>query len=144
MEDDIKALRGEVEKIYGMKSIQSIGNETPYVENQVTEHSRSSYDFITAGQPSSFQARIEYTSMQDWLKAQKTLRGVLGVSNIEVLSLTSRQAEIKVHFQGRFDDMATDMSRKGYNIQETSKTGRYLIYSARQSVYNKNGGIVYR
>lgn len=134
-----------MEVIYGLQPIRAIGNDnyqeySPTVTEQAVQYERPANN----GSQSSFQARIEYTSMQEWIKAQKTLRSVRGVSTIDVLSLTPRQAEMTIHYQGNFDDVATAMTQTGYNIQPTSKMGRYVIYSSRHSAYNENGGIVYR
>ena len=82
--------------------------------------------------------------MQDWITLQKELRAMHYVADLEVLSLSSHQAEIKISHSGVFEDLATAMTQQGYNIQPSPKVGRYIIYKGRQSAYNQNGGIVYR
>ncbi|MBL4589891.1 MAG: DUF2066 domain-containing protein [Alphaproteobacteria bacterium] len=137
-----------IELLQGITSVHSIGNNQldlnpninidPY---QQQEYASNAAPVVATG---SFQARIEYTSMQDWITLQKELRAMHYVANLEVLSLSSRQAEIKISHSGAFEDLATAMTQQGYNIQPSPKAGRYTIYKGRQSAYNQNGGIVYR
>ncbi len=130
-----------VELIHGLNSVRSIGYaSTPVQEGLYEPYTREEKNT----ESSTFQARIEYTSMQDWVKAQKVLRSIPSISALNVLSLTSREAELKIHYKGTLENVASAMTQKGYNIQATSKAGRYLIYTGRQSAYNQNGGIVYR
>jgi len=142
-----------LEMIYKLQPVHAIGSppSDQYAENRQTQevlsNRPSSYvstNTGVGGPTASFQGRIEYTSMQEWLRSQKTLRRVRGVTSLDVLSLTPTQAEVKVQYQGAFDSLATAMMDAGYNIQPTSKAGRYQIYSSRRSVRNQNGGVVYR
>lgn len=127
--------------IAGIHPIKMVGQHanSPNVQYQSSNEGANAQ-----GYQSTLQARLEYTSMQDWLKAQQMMRNVANVKKIDVLSLTPRVAEVKLNYVGTIDDLATAMMEKGYNIQPTTKTGRYLIYSGRAAAYNQNGGMVYR
>lgn len=133
-----------VEFIHGLGSVRNIGrSEAAVLSTDTTPSQQYSFDPSQINQ-TSLQARIEYTSMQEWVMAQKALKAVSGVSKLDVLSLTPRHAEIKLSFHGGLDNMATAMAQKGYNLQQTDKPGRFLIYSGRGGQYNQQGGVVYR
>lgn len=131
-----------VEFIHGLGSVRSVGVEAVAV---IDEPAPTEYSFNTdALSQTNFQAKIEYTSMQEWVMAQKALKSVPGVSRLDVLSMTPRQAEIKLSFHGGLDNVATAMTQKGYNLQETDKLGHFVIYTGRGGKYNQQGGVVYR
>jgi len=58
---------------------------------------------ITAGQDNNLQARVRFTSMEEWIETQKKLRRVQGVLDIRLLSLKSSQAHIELIFNGNED-----------------------------------------
>ena len=147
-----------VEMIYGLNPVRAIGSlqqiashegmdrqdslSTQYASGEQT--SKGIWDRSSGTASGKFQARIEYTSMQEWMRAQKTIRSVQSIKNVNVLSMSPKQAEITIEHYGQFEDVATDMTKAGYHIQPTSKAGRYMITSSRRSAYNQNGGVVYR
>lgn len=48
----------------------------------------------------SLKARIRFSSMQEWIETQSALERVQGMTDMKILSLTPRMAEIEISFRG--------------------------------------------
>jgi len=48
----------------------------------------------------SLKARVRFSSMQEWIETQSALERVQGVTDMKLLSLTPRMAELEINFKG--------------------------------------------
>lgn len=56
-----------------------------------------------ASEDNALAARVRFETMQEWVETQQALRNVPGVNDVKLLSLTPRQADIQLLFQGGED-----------------------------------------
>ena len=66
---------------------------------------------VSAGEDNNLQARIRFSSMNEWIETQKKLRRVQGVLDIRLLSLKQNQAYIELVFKGNEDRLRLALSQ---------------------------------
>lgn len=76
----------------------------------------------TATHPGSYNAgtylpvRVRYGNLQEWTLLKSALGGVRGVDEVDVQSMSARQADINLVFQGEEDNLKRALSRAGFTL----------------------------
>lgn len=89
---------------------------------------------VSAGQDNSLQARVRFSSMNEWIETQKKLRRVQGVLDIKLLSLKPSQAHIELSFRGNEDRLRLALAQADMTLTTPqvsfngSSAGSPLVY----------------
>ena len=77
----------------------------------------------------SLQVSARLAGFQDWLDLKRRLRASALVPRIEILSLTSTRAELRIDFLGNFDQLAVSLAQSDVEIE--ARDGGYVIRERR-------------
>ncbi len=75
---------------------------------------------VPSGAPGSVAAFIQFGGLPDWLAVRQRLRAVSAITRLEVLSLSTGDARVILHYQGDPLALAGALAAQGLELQRTA------------------------
>lgn len=78
--------------------------------------SRTAAAVPVSGESNSLQARVRFTSMNEWVETQKILRRVDGIGDIRLVSLRPGEAQVEILFRGGEDRLRLALAQSDVEL----------------------------
>ncbi|MAQ71502.1 MAG: hypothetical protein CL565_04830 [Alphaproteobacteria bacterium] len=83
-----------------------------------------------AGPVSAIKARVDYSSLNEWIATQRKIKQTPGVSSLQILALRAKQADILITHSGSVDSVASSLMQNGIGLRADAGQGMYSVYSS--------------
>ena len=83
-----------------------------------------------AGPVSAIKARVDYSSLNEWIATQRKIKQTPGVSSVQILALRAKQADILITHSGSVDTVASSLMQNGIGLRADAGQGMYTVYSS--------------